>query len=294
MRHFLNISDFSPQELIDLLNLADQLKAQSKAGQKTTLLDGKTLGMIFQKPSNRTRLSFEVGMTQLGGQAIYLRDEEVGMGTREPVWDVSRTLSRYLDAVMIRAKSHDDIETFAQFSKVPVINGLSDMSHPCQALADMMTIREHKGVLDGVSLCYLGDVNNVCVSLMTAATFLGVQMTVSCPKDYAPMTEAFPSIRFVEDPKVAIQGADVVYTDVWVSMGQEAQAEERIDAFSEYAVTSELMALAAPDAIFMHCLPARRDFEVTNDVMESAQSVVFDQAENRLHAQKALLVTLLK
>ncbi len=294
MHHFLNISDCSPEQLLDLLDFAHQLKADLRQGKTEPLLAGKILGMIFQKPSNRTRISFEVGMAHLGGRAIYLRDEEVGMGTREPVWDVSRTLSRYVDAVMIRAKSHDDIDVFAQFSSVPIINGLSDLSHPCQALADMMTIREHKGRLKGVKLCYLGDVNNVCMSLMTAAAFLGVEMTVSCPKDYAPMAEAFPPINFVEDPRVAIQGADVVYTDTWVSMGQEEQAEDRIAAFKGYQVNADLMSLAAPDAIFMHCLPARREMEVTNEVMESLQSVVFDQAENRLHAQKAILVNLLK
>ncbi len=294
MRHFLNISDCSADQLLELLDFADRLKADLKHGKTNPLLAGKVLGMIFQKPSNRTRISFEVAMAHLGGSAIYLRDEEVGMGTREPVWDVSRTLSRYVDAVMIRAKSHDDIDTFAQFSSVPIINGLSDLSHPCQALADMMTIREHKGRLKGVKLCYLGDVNNVCMSLMTAAAFLGVEMTVSCPKEYAPMPEALPPVKFVEDPRLAVQGADVVYTDVWVSMGQEDQADDRIEAFEGYCVDMDLMNLAAPDAIFMHCLPSRREMEVTNEVMESMQSVVFDQAENRLHAQKAILITLLK
>jgi ornithine carbamoyltransferase len=294
MTHFLNISDFNSAQLVAFLDLADQLKADLKAGKQSSALAGKTLGMIFQKPSNRTRISFEVGMAQLGGRAIYIRDEEVGLGAREPVRDVARVLSRYLDGVVIRSNTHDDIDVFSQFSSVPVINGLSDMSHPCQALADMMTIREHKGTLEGVKLCYLGDVNNVCASLMTAAQLLGVEMTVACPPQSVPIRDVFSGIRFVDDPRLAIKGADVVYTDVWVSMGQEDQAQDKLDLFRPYQVDLDLMSHASEEVIFMHCLPAHRGDEVTDDVMESSMSVVFDQAENRLHAQKAILMSLLK
>lgn len=293
MKHFLNISDYSSTELLELIDLAEKMKAEVKSGQFSTALANKTLAMIFQKPSTRTRLSFEIGMSQLGGKAIHIQDNETGLGAREAVKDVSRVLSRYADGVMLRVNSHKELDEFARFSSVPVINGLSDVSHPCQALADVLTIKEHKGQLRDVTIAYIGDLNNVAVSLIVAAEKLGMQMIVSGPKEYHPTREIFTNVHFIDDPKLAVKTADVVYTDVWVSMGQETERLARLEAFAPYCITLEMLSAAKRDAIFMHCLPAHRGEEVLDEVVESDMSVVFDQAENRLHAQKAILKTLL-
>lgn len=293
LKHFLAFEDFSKDDIMGLLNQAIDLKKALRDRKSVSVLSGKVLGMLFEKPSTRTRISFEVGMLQLGGHAIYLKGDEVGLGDREPVQDVARVLSRYVDGVMFRAKSHADIEKFSEFSTVPVINGLSDYNHPCQALADMLTILEHKGRLEGIKLCYMGDGNNVCQSLMAAAEILGLEMTVVCPEGYFPSVVRSSQVRLTPDPVEGIQGADVVYTDVWTSMGQESERIKRLQDFASYSITESLFSIADSKAIFMHCLPAHRGEEVTNGVIESEQSVVFDQAENRLHAQKAVLVSLL-
>lgn len=292
LQHFLMMSDLSVHAIRDIIDLASDLK-HGRAEDRASCLAGKTLGMIFEKPSTRTRLSFDVGMAQLGGRALYIQGNEIGIGSREPAKDVARVLSRFVDGVVIRANRHELIKEIAAYSTIPVINGLSDISHPCQALADALTISEAKGCLDGVKLTYIGDGNNVCVSLMSMSVLLGIDMTVSCPEGYMPSMDEFPSITFVHDPIQAVTGADVVYTDVWVSMGQEAERDRRLNAFSDYQVTSELLSHAHQDVVFMHCLPAHRGEEVTDEVMESSRSLVFDQAENRLHVQKAVLVNLL-
>lgn len=293
LKHFLALEDFSKDDIMGLLKEAVDLKQALRDRKSVSVLSGKVLGMLFEKPSTRTRISFEVGMLQLGGHAIYLKGDEVGLGDRESVQDVARVLSRYVDGVMFRSKSHADIEQFSEFSTVPVINGLSDYNHPCQALADMLTILEYKGRLEGIKLCYMGDGNNVCQSLMAAAEILDLEMTVVCPEGYFPSVVRSSNVRLTPDPVEGIQGADVVYTDVWTSMGQEAERIKRLQDFASYSITESLFSIADSKAIFMHCLPAHRGEEVTNGVIESEQSVVFDQAENRLHAQKAVLVSLL-
>lgn len=293
-RHFLTTDDYSGEELTAILAHAEDLKRELRAGKAAPVLPGKTLAMIFQKPSNRTRLSFEIGMHQLGGKAVYISGPEIQMGEREPIADVSRVMSRYVDAVMIRSNYHSDIVEFSRYSSVPVINGLSDLEHPCQALADLLTVKEHKGALQNVSMCYIGDGNNVCNSLISICSKLGVKLSVACPPGYEPSgEERCASCRITHDPHDGVRGVDVVYTDTWISMGQEEQSRKRRRDFSAFVVTSELMREAAPGAIFMHCLPAHRGEEVENEVMESPASVIFDQAENRMHAQKAVLALLL-
>ncbi len=293
LRHFLSLRDFTATEFSQILNLALQLKAAQKAGEAHPFLAGKTLGMIFQKPSNRTRLSFEVGMYQLGGHALNIRPNEISMGDREPIEDVAEVFSRFVDMVMIRANLHQDIVTFAQHSSVPVINGLSDLSHPCQAMADLLTIVEKKGELAQLKVVYVGDGNNVCNSLINACHLAGGQLVVSAPNGYEPDGAAvLPGYAVEEDPMVAAKNADVIYTDVWTSMGQEAETEKRKKIFAPYQVNEKMMKMAKPDSIFMHCLPAHRGDEVSAEVMDSNQSVVFDQAENRMHAQKAIMVGL--
>lgn len=291
-KHFLQPSDFSKDELLQLLQLTKALKSELKSGKTTPLLPGKTLGMIFEKPSNRTRVSFEVGMYQLGGYALYIQQADIGMGQREPISDVARVLSRYVDAVMIRAKYHTMIEEFARYATIPVINGLSDQQHPCQALADIFTIQENKGRLEGLKIVYVGDGNNVCQSLIEMASLLDIEVTVSCPSGFEPKAK---NLRVNIEPNIqkAVEQADVIYTDVWVSMGQEAEAEERLKAFKAYTLTMQLVAQAKADVSIMHCLPAHRGQEIEADVMSSPNCIVFDQAENRLHAQKAVLATLL-
>ncbi len=291
--HFLSLHTLSPDELTGILALAEKLKRELKAGIEHRVLRGKSLAMLFLQPSNRTRLSFEVGMTQLGGSAVNIRPDEIQLAKREPIPDVARVMSRYVDAVMMRVVKHDTIEEFAASATVPVINGLSDRYHPCQAASDMLTIREKKGRLAGLRLCYIGDGNNVCVSLMHACSLLGLQMVVGCPKGYEPIFEHGFSCDVVNNAAEAISGADIVYTDVWTSMGQEDESERRRRQFKSYTITTELFDRAAPDAIFMHCLPAHRGEEVTHEVVEHPRSVVFDQAENRLHVQKAILMSLL-
>jgi ornithine carbamoyltransferase len=298
-RHLTSIADISPEELSGLLDLALQLK-----GERSDLLAGRTLALLFEKPSLRTRVSFEVAMRQLGGDSLYLSPQEVGLGQREPVADVARTLSRYVDCIAARTFAHETVVELSQSAAVPVINALSDYEHPCQALADLLTIRERKGGLAGTTIAFIGDGNNVAASLCLGAAMSGVHFRIAGPPGYElPVTllkAAQPqvsasggSLMVLTDPVEAVEGADVVYTDVWASMGQEAEAEVRRQAFAPYRVNAALLAKAAADAIVMHDLPAHRGEEITDEIIEGPQSVVFDQAENRLHAQKAVLALLL-
>ena len=302
VKDFLTLKDFTGQEILDMVNLGIDLKAKLKAGIPTPILAGKSLGMIFQKSSTRTRVSFEVGMYQLGGQALFLSSNDLQIGRGEPIQDTARVLSRYLDAILIRTYSHQEVEQLAQYADIPVINGLTDDFHPTQVIADLITIQEHKGHLKGIKFAYVGDGNNMTHSLMIGGAKTGMDVMVACPENYMPNPEIVAlaqqyaaqyggSVIVIHDPKEAVAGADVVYTDTWASMGQEAEKEVSKKAFAGYQVDSAMMALAKPDAIFMHCLPAYRGWEVTDEVMESAQSVVFDEAENRLHAHKAILAT---
>lgn len=302
-RHFLAIADLSIDELRDLLEFALELKRRWAAGEQDKPLKGRILAMVFERPSLRTRVSFEVGMEHLGGHAMYLAPQEVELGRRESVPDVARVLSRYVDAIMLRTGAHERVTELARHATVPVINGLSAAEHPCQALADMLTIREHRGALAGLRLAYVGDGNNVCASLTLAAARLGVKLTVATPPGYEPPDSVVASaaetarrtggsVDVVHDPRAAVRGADVVYTDVWTSMGQEHESADRRAAFAGFQVNAALMR-SAGDAVVMHCLPAHRGEEITDDVIESPSSIVFDQAENRLHAQKAVLCRLL-
>ena len=303
VRHFVSLGDLDPGELAQLLDLATTLKVERARRDPT--LRGRTLAQIYEKPSLRTRLSFDVGMDDLGGHAIYLSPQEVGLGRRESVADVARVVSRMVDAVVLRTNSHETIEEFARYSSVPVINGLSDLSYPCQGLADIFTIGERKGpALRDVTIAYVGDGNNVLHSLMLAAALRGARMRAATPAGYEPLPrfrelaerrarETGGSLELLNDPVAAVRDADVVYTDVWTSMGQEQEYERRRRAFRGYQVNAELLRHAKPDAIVMHDLPAHRGEEITDEVMDGPQSAVFDQAENRLHAQKAVLCWLL-
>lgn len=304
MKHFISLQDCTNEQIIDLLDLADALKRQNRLGQAHPILAGKTLGMIFAKSSTRTRVSFEVGMYQLGGHALFLSSQDIQLGRGETISDTARVMSRYLDGIMIRTFDHQDVVDLARFGSIPIINGLTDLMHPCQALTDLMTIREHKGKLQGLKMAYLGDGNNMAHSLLHAASLTGMDIAVATPTGYtcdpacvaqakANATVFGSQVMITGDPIEAIRGADVVYTDTWISMGQENEKAERIRIFSPYQVNSHLMEFAAADAIFMHCLPAYRGLEVTEDVLEGRASVIFDEAENRLHAQKAVLVRLL-
>jgi len=304
MRHLLSIADLEPRELKGILELARELKAEWRAGGNRPLLEGKALGMIFQKPSLRTRVSFEMAMLHLGGWALYLSPGEVGLGTRESAPDVARVLGRYVDGIMARVFAHADIEALAAYSPVPVINGLSDYSHPCQALADLLTIAEKKGGFEGLKLAYVGDGNNVCTSLLFAATKVGMDIAVASPEGYTPSAEVVEQARgfaaqsgsritITADPLAAVRGADILYTDIWTSMGQEEEAETRLRVFPPYQINAALLAQAKGDALVMHCLPAHRGQEITDEVADGPQSVIFDQTENRLHAQKAALAWLL-
>lgn len=301
---FLDFSSYSSGELRALLKLAEVLKEAQKTGFTHDLLVGKTLGMIFEKASTRTRVSFEVAMLQLGGHALYLPSGTTQMGRGEPIADTARVMSRYVDAVMIRTFGHEIVQEFAEYATIPVINGLTDEHHPCQALSDALTILEHKGRLEGITIAYLGDGNNMAHSLLQLAPKLGMNIRVACPSGYLPMREVVEEaihwgqangtqVLVTTDPLRAIEDADVVYTDVWASMGAEAEAEERKEKFADYQVNAELVAQAAPDYIFMHCLPAHRGEEVTAEIIDGPHSVVFDQAENRLHVQKAILSALM-
>jgi len=304
MNDFLHVSDFSPEELTDLLNVAVRLKKEHQRGGNKPVLKGQVLGMVFQKPSLRTRVSFDMAMRHLGGDALYLSPNEIGLGGRESVADVARVLSGYVQAIMARTFAHQHVLELAKWASVPVINGLSDYNHPCQALADVLTILESKGRVKGVNVTFVGDGNNVVVSLLHLCAKLGANFTLASPEGYDLKPEAVAlarqfaeesgsSLHFVRDPREGVLGADVVYTDTWTSMGQEAEAEKRRLVFPPYQVNSALLAEAAPDAIVMHCLPAHRGEEITDEVMDGPQSVVFQQAENRMHAQKAILFRLL-
>ncbi|MFZ5827110.1 MAG: ornithine carbamoyltransferase [Bacillota bacterium] len=295
-RDFLTIHDWTTEELDQLLATADLMKLRMKTGIVDQPLRGKTLGMIFAKSSTRTRLSFEVGIYQLGGYGLFLNQNDLQLRRGETIGDTARVLSRYLDGIMIRTFAHRDVEELAEYASIPVINGLTDWQHPCQAMGDLMTIREKKRHLEGLKLVFIGDGNNVANSLMEAGYKFGMQVVVACPKGYEPdprVVDRAQGIVVVDDPEGAIQGADVVYTDVWASMGQEGEAELRKQALRKYQVDDRMMRRAKPDAIFMHCLPAHRGEEVTDEVMDGPQSAVLDQAENRLHLQKALLTLLL-
>ncbi len=304
MKDFITLSQLTPSELKHLLDLAVALKARQKQGQGEPLLKDKTLGMVFQKPSLRTRVSFDMAMLQLGGHALYLSPNEIQLGKRESTGDVARVLSRYVDAIMARVFAHQDVVDLACYASVPVINGLSDYSHPCQGLTDLLTIYEKRGSLAGARLAYLGDGNNVATSLMYGGALSGMHVVVASPPGYEPPSAVVTaardvaqatggSITVLHDPREAARGADVLYTDTWASMGQEGEAAERRAIFPPYQINAALLREAAPDVLVMHCLPAHRGEEITDDVMDGPNSVVFDQAENRLHAQKAILVELL-
>ena len=298
VRHYLSVADLSPQEILQILQRALELKRFRTSEHP---LAGRTAALVFQKPSLRTRVSFEVAMLQLGGNAVYLSPAEVGLGQREGPVDVSRVLSRYVDVIVARVFLHSDVVALAEHASVPVINALSDREHPCQVLADLLTIYERRGSLKGVHLAYVGDGNNVAHSLALAAPSLGIDLRFACPDGYEPdpviMERAqanAPSgaIELFRDPREAVRGVDAVYTDSWYSMGQESEAEARAPVFRRYQLNSELLSQAAPGALAMHCLPAHRGQEITDEVMDGAASVVYDQAENRLHVQKALLLKL--
>lgn len=303
-RHFLAIADYSPQEIQELLDLAVDLKQEYFAGGNPPLLKGKVLGMIFQKPSLRTRVSFDMAMRHLGGDALYLSPQEVGLGQREAIADVARVLSGYVQAMMARVFAHEHVVELARWSTVPVINGLSDYNHPCQALADALTIQERFGRAPGLNVTFVGDGNNVAVSLMHICAKLGWNFTIACPPGYdlnpqaVAMAQEFAAasgshLRFLRDPHEAVRGAQVIYTDTWVSMGQEEEAARRQAVFPPYQVNARLVAEADKDVIVMHCLPAHRNQELTDEVADGPHSVIFAQAHNRLHAQKAILVRLL-
>jgi len=293
-RNFLRIADFSREEIEQLLEDSHTLKAKLKNNEDHPYLRGMTLAMIFEKPSSRTRMSFEVGMFQLGGSAINVNATEIKMGEREPISDVAQTLSRYVDAVMIRALHHWTLEEFASAATVPLINGLSDHHHPCQALADIFTIQEKKGDLSKVQIAYIGDGNNVCNSLIEICRVLNVRLAIATPPDFEPLLESAPkNITLTHNPLEACEGADVIYTDVWVSMGQEDSTISKLQAFHGYMVDSRMFKVAKKDAVFMHCLPAHRGIEVEKSIVDSPRSIIFDQAENRLHCQKAILSAIL-
>ena len=302
MKHLLKLLDLSKEEIIGLLNLADQLKYEKKHNIKHPRLEGKTLGMIFQKSSTRTRVSFEVGMYQLGGSALFLSSRDLQIGRGEPVQDTVRVLSRFLDGIMIRTFEQKEVEDLAQYGSIPVINGLTDFCHPCQVLADLMTIREKKGAFDGLKMCYIGDGNNMANSLIVGGLKVGMKVAVACPKGYEPdpqvleFAKAYGELfQLTEEPAEAAKDADVVLTDVWASMGQEEEKTEREKVFAgKYQINKELMSVAHEDAMVLHCLPAHRGEEITEEVLEAHADEIFEEAENRLHAQKAVLVTVME
>lgn len=300
MDHLLKLLDCTPEEITSLLDLADQLKYERKHHIPHRYLEGKSLGLIFQKSSTRTRVSFETGMFQLGGQALFLSSRDLQIGRGEPVQDTARVLSRYLDGIMIRTFEQKEVEDLAKHGSIPIINGLTDFCHPCQVLADLMTIREKYGVLKGLKLCYIGDGNNMANSLIVGGLKSDMNVSIATPLDYRPdpqvmdFAAGYDTFSICEDPKEAAANADVVITDTWASMGQEAEKEIRKKAFQGYQVNDELMAAAKPGAMVMHCLPAYRGQEITEKVFEEHASEIFEEAENRLHAQKAVMVTLMK
>ncbi len=297
MKHLLKLLDLTGEEILDILNLADQLKYESKHGIEHPYLKGKCLGMIFEKSSTRTRVSFEVGINQLGGYAVVMGAEGSQIGRGEPVQDTARVLSRYVDGIMIRTFGQDEVEALAQYGSVPVINGLTDFCHPCQVLADLMTIREYKGSLEGLKLCFIGDGNNMMNSLIVGGLKVGMSVAVACPEGYRPPQEILEfaagygdKFQLTDSPLEAAKDADVVITDVWTSMGQEEERQKREAAFKGYCVDEKLMAQAKPDAMVQHCLPAHRGEEITEEVFEANAQYIFEEAENRLHAQKAVMV----
>lgn len=301
MKHLLKMMDLSTEEIIDLLNLADQLKYEQKHGIEHHHLKGKTLGMIFEKSSTRTRVSFETGMYQLGGHALFISSKDSQIGRGEPVQDTARVLSRYLDGIMIRTFEQAEVEALVEYGSIPVINGLTDLAHPCQILADLMTIREHKGSLEGLKMCFIGDGNNMMNSLIVGCLKTGMSVSVACPEGYRPpqmildFAAQYGDKFFMTDkPLEAAVDADVVITDVWTSMGQEEERAAREAAFAGYQINAELMSKAHGDAMVLHCLPAHRGEEITAEVFEAHADEIFDEAENRLHAQKAVLVRTMK
>lgn len=300
MKHLLKLADLTSEEIFGILNLADQLKYERKNHISHRYLEGKKLGMIFTKSSTRTRVSFEVGMTELGGTALFLSDRDIQLGRGEPIKDTVRVLSRYIDAIMIRTFKQSDVEELAQYGSIPIINGLTDYCHPCQVLADLMTIREYKGSFKGLKLCFVGDGNNMANSLIVGCVKMGMEVAIACPDTYRPdadivkWAEENGKITLTSDLKAAAADADVLYTDVWASMGQEAEKAEREKVFRGYCIDDDLLSVARRDAMVLHCLPAHRGEEITDKVFESHADEIFDEAENRLHAQKAVLVKLLK
>ena len=297
MKHLLKMLDLSKEQILDILNLADQLKYENKNGIEHHILKGKTLGMIFQKSSTRTRVSFETGMYQLGGQALFLSNRDLQIGRGEPVQDTARVLSRYLDGIMIRTFEQKEVEDLAKYGSIPVINGLTDFCHPCQVLADLMTIREFKGRFEGLKTCYIGDGNNMANSLIVGGLKVGMEVSIACPKDYQPAAEVLEFAKGYGDkfsmtdvPLEAAKDADVLFTDVWTSMGEEAETEKRKIAFKGYQINDDIMAVAKADAMVQHCLPAHREEEITEKVFEAHANEIFEEAENRLHAQKAVMV----
>lgn len=300
MKHLLKLSDLSEGEILDILNLADQLKFERKNGVEHPILKGKTLGMIFQKSSTRTRVSFETGMYQLGGQALFLSSRDLQIGRGEPVQDTARVLSRYLDGIMIRTFAQQEVEDLAKYGSIPVINGLTDFCHPCQVLADLMTVREHKHGLKGLKLCFIGDGNNMANSLIVGGVKTGMKVAAACPKGYLPdaalcaWAQDAGDFLLTEDVLTAAKDADVIYTDVWASMGQEEEAAARRKVFEGvYQVNEQVLSVAHPGAMVLHCLPAHRGEEITGEVIEAHANEIFDEAENRLHAQKAVMVSLM-
>lgn len=297
MKYLLKMLDLSKEEILDILNLADQLKYENKNGIEHHILKGKTLGMIFQKSSTRTRVSFETGMYQLGGQALFLSNRDLQIGRGEPVQDTARVLSRYLDGIMIRTFEQKEVEDLAKYGSIPIINGLTDFCHPCQVLADLMTIREFKGRFEGLKMCYIGDGNNMANSLIVGGLKVGMEVSIACPKDYQPAAEVLEFAKGYGDkfsmtdvPLEAAKDADVLFTDVWTSMGEEAETEKRKIAFKGYQINDDIMAVAKADAMVQHCLPAHREEEITENVFEAHANEIFEEAENRLHAQKAVMV----
>lgn len=300
MKHFLSLMDCTPDEIVDLLDLSDQLKYENHHHIPHKRLDGCTLGMIFAKSSTRTRVSFEVGMYQLGGQALFLSSNDIQLGRGEPVKDTARVLSRYLDAIMIRTFKQSDVEELANFGSIPIINGLTDYCHPCQVLADLQTIREYKKSFKGLKLCFIGDGNNMANSLIVGTIKMGMHCAIACPKTNQPDADLIKwgydqgLLTITDDLEEAAAGADILYTDVWASMGQEAEIDERKKIFKGFQINSKIMSAANPDAMVLHCLPAHRGEEITEDVLESHAGNIFDEAENRLHAQKAVMVRLME
>lgn len=302
-RDFISLMDFSTQELSYLLDLASEIKAKTKSGVLEPVLKDKNLVLIFSKPSLRTRVSFETGMRQLGGNSLTLKQDEINLGVRETIADTARVLSRYADCVMIRTFAHSDVEEFAKYASVPTINGLTDDSHPCQIMADLLTIKEHFKKLKGLKLVYSGDGNNVANSLLVGCALMGLDVTIACPKGYEPMEKYVEfakkaalktgsKVAIEHDPKKAVEGANIIYTDVWASMGQESEASIRKEIFKSYQVNDELCSCASDDVIVLHCLPAHREEEITHSVLEKNADVIFEQAENRMHAQKAIMAAI--